>query len=81
MLSRVIRGFPVEIVKTKGGLALVFVCDEYAGTVERDDVLGTWGAYTLFRTGEPTTTEGMWGAIDALVIEHVESAMKEVFAR
>lgn len=81
ILRKLIRGFPVEIVKAKGGMVLVFVCDEYAGTVERDDVLGTWGAYTLYRTGAPTTDEGMWGAIGALVAEHVESAVKAVLTR
>lgn len=81
ILRRLVRGFPVEIIKAKGGMALVFICDEYAGTVERDDALGTWAAYTLFRTGEPPVSEGMWGAIDALVRERIESAVKAVFAR
>lgn len=81
ILSRIIRGMPVEIIKAKGGMALVFICDEYAGTAERDDALGTWAAYTLYRTGEPKTSEGMWGAIDAIVTEHVETAIKAVLAR
>lgn len=81
ILRRIIRGLPVEIFKGKGGIALVFVCDEYAGSAERDEVLGTWGAFTLHRTDEPKTSEGMWGAIDAIVTEHVESAMKAVIAR
>lgn len=81
ILRRLVRGLPVEIIKAKGGMVLVFVCDEYAGTVERDDALGTWAAYTLFRLGEPSTSEGMWGAIDALVREHVETAVKAVLAR
>lgn len=80
-LRRVIRGLPVEIVTGKGGMALVFVGDEYAGSVERDEALGTWGAFPLYRVGEPRTSEGMWGAIDALIIEHVETAMKAVTAR
>ncbi len=81
VIERIIRGLPVEIVKSKGGIALVFVCDEYAGSVERDDVLGVWGAYALYRTGEPPTSEGMWGAISALVGQHVESAVKAVLSR
>lgn len=81
ILRRIVRGLPVEILKAKGGMALVFVNDEYAGTVERDEALGTWGAYTLYRTGEPTTSEGMWGAIDAIVTEHIGIVMKAVLAR
>lgn len=81
ILRRVVRGVPVEVVKAKGGMALVFVNDEYAGSAERDDALGTWGAYALYGTGEPPTSEGMWSAIDAIVTLHVETAMKAVFAR
>lgn len=81
ILRGVIRGLPVEIVKAKGGMALVFVCDEYAGSAERDDVLNTWSAFTLYRTDEPQVSEGMWGAIDAIVSQHVESAIKAVLAR
>lgn len=81
ILRRIVRGLPVEVVKAKGGMALVFVNDEYAGSAERDDALGTWGAYALYRTGEPKTSEGMWGAIDAIVTEHVSTAMRAVFAR
>ena len=81
ILRRIIRGLPVEIVKAKGGMVLVFVSDEYAGSAERGDALGVWGAFTLYRTGAPTTSEGMWGAIDAIVTEHVEMAMKAVLAR
>jgi len=80
-VKEILRHVPVEIIKAKGGMVLVFICDEYAGTVERDDTLGTWGAYTLHRSGEPPVSEGMWGAIGALVYEHVEGTIKAVLAR
>lgn len=82
ILTRTISGMPVEVAIPKGaGMAFVFVNDEIAGSVEMDSTLSTWGAYTLHRTGAPSVHSGMWGAIDAVVREHVEGAMKAVLAR
>lgn len=82
ILRENILGMPVEIVRPKaGGIALVFVNDEYAGSAERDSILGTWGAYALHRTDAPKTSEGMWSAIDAIVCEHMVQSMKAVLAR
>lgn len=81
ILRERILGMPVEIVRPKAaGIALVFVNDEYAGSAERDDALGTWGAFALHRTGEPETSEGMWSAIDSVVREHLISSMKAAVA-
>jgi hypothetical protein len=82
ILRKVIRGMPVEIVTAKtGGIALVFVADEYAGSAERDNTLGTWGAFSLHRTGDPKTSEGMWSAIDDVITEHVMGATRAILSR
>lgn len=81
ILRSIVRALTVEIVKGKGGTAFIFVNDEYAGSVERDEALGTWGAYSLFTTGDIQTSEGMWGAIDAIVADHIDTSLKAALAR
>lgn len=80
LLQKTIRGLMVEILNVKGGLALVFVNDEYAGSAERDNTLGTWGGYALYADAVQTD-EGMWGAIDIVVQAHVSTAVQAVLAR
>lgn len=82
ILRENILGMPVEIFRQESnGLALVFVNNEYAGSAERDDITGTWGAFAIHRGGEPETSEGMWSAIDGVVREHMISSMKAAVAR
>jgi uncharacterized protein (DUF1330 family) len=81
-MEKTIRGLPVEIYRMKASdVAFVFVSGEYAGSADRDPMFGTWGAYTLYRTGEVKHSEGMWDAIDRVISDHVESAVKAVLAR
>jgi hypothetical protein len=80
-VKEILRRMPLLLVKGKGGIVLVFIGGEYAGSVERDEALGTWGAYALHRTDNPPVSEGMWGAIGALICQHVEGAIKAVLAR
>lgn len=82
ILRENILGLPVDIFRQpSSGMALVFVNDEYAGSAEKDSITGTWGAFSLYRNGEPETSEGMWSAIDTVVREHLISSMKAAVAR
>jgi hypothetical protein len=82
LLAKTIDGVPVEILTyAKGDGALVFVSDEYAGSVERDADLRTWTAYPLYTEPGENASAGMWEAIRRVIHVHVLSAMKAVLAR
>lgn len=79
LLQRTISGVPIEVMTfAKGDGALVFVSDEYAGSVERDADLRTWTAYPLYVESGSNASAGMWEAIRRVIYVHITSAMKAV---
>lgn len=81
LLQHTIDGVPVEILTyAKGDGALVFVMDEYAGSVERDTDLRTWTAYPLYTEPGSNSSAGMWEAVQRVIHVHILSAMRAVLA-
>lgn len=81
LLQRTVDGVPVEILTyAKGDGALVFVMDEYAGSVERDSDLRTWMAYPLYTETGANSATGMWEAVQRVIHVHILAAMKAVLA-